>query len=108
MVKEIAKKRGRPPGSGRKEGSPDKRRNYVSVREQLEELGFDPVYALVEIARDICVDIRVRKSAIKDLLDKTHPDLRAIEIQRDDSEMKELAEIKDKMTELLSIHISDH
>lgn len=92
---------------GRPKGVPDKRTLYKSVQEQLVEAGFNPVMALIKIAQDIGIDIKVRKSATKDLLDKAYPDLRAVDITSDQV-VTDMKEIKDYMTALLSDHKKDY
>jgi hypothetical protein len=95
---------------GRPAGIKDKRLLYKSVQEQLSEAGFNPVELLIKIARNDCdveVDIKTRKSATKDLLDKAYPDLRAIDIKSDQA-VENVREIKDYMSALLKDNKKDY
>lgn len=92
---------------GRPKGVPDKRTLYKSVQEQLIEAGYNPVAALIEVARDENWDIKVRKSAMKDLLDKSYPDLRAVDIKSDQA-VENFKELKDYMSALLTDNKKDY
>jgi hypothetical protein len=95
---------------GRPKGIKDKRLLYRTVKEQLEAAGYNPVAALIKIALndfDEYVDVKVRKSAIKDLLDKAYPDLKAVDIKSDQA-IADVKEIKDYMAELLISHKKDY
>jgi hypothetical protein len=93
--------------AGRPKGIIDKRILYKSVQEQLIEAGYNPVAALIEVARDETWDIKVRKSAMKDLLDKSYPDLRAVDIKSDQA-VENVKELKDYMATLLTDNRKDY
>lgn len=91
---------------GRPRGTQDRRTLHKSVHEQLVIAGFNPVQAMIRIAMDEAIDIKTRKSATKDLLDKAYPDLKAVDIKSDQA-MEDIKEIKDYMTALLVDHKED-
>jgi len=66
--------------TGRPKGIHDAKLLKKTVKERLESLNFDPILTLVEIARDVTVDIGIRRLAAKDLLDKTYPSLKAVDV----------------------------
>jgi hypothetical protein len=92
---------------GRPKGVLDKRTLYKSVQEQLVEAGFNPVLALIKICQDEAIEIKVRKSAMKDLLDKSYPDLRAVDIKSDQA-VDNMKELKDYMATLLTDNKRDY
>jgi hypothetical protein len=92
---------------GRPKGVPDKRTLYKSVQEQLVAAGFNPVKALIDIAMCEDHDIKVRKSATKDLLDKAYPDLKAIDV-KSDQVADGLAGIKEFMASLILEHRNEY
>jgi hypothetical protein len=92
---------------GRPKGIIDRRIVYKTVQEQLVEAGFNPVSALIKIAMCEDHDIKVRKSATKDLLDKAYPDLKAIDV-KSDQVADGLAGIKDFMSSLILEHRNEY
>jgi hypothetical protein len=84
-----------------------KKSDYPSVRDQLKKFGFNPVEAMIEIAVDKSHPVSVRRSAIKDLLDKTFPDLKAVEMKTDEDISESIKEARDMMMKLLDSHTKD-
>jgi hypothetical protein len=67
----------RPPGAGRKRGSPTKLSKEVTSR--LEEMGCDPVRILASIAMDEKCETGIRRLAASDLMKYTYRQLRSVE-----------------------------
>ena len=77
----------RPPGAGRKSGSPTKLSKEVTSR--LNELGCDPVGILASLAMDEKVDDGVRRYAAAELMKYSYPRLSAIDHRLVDAEGKD-------------------
>jgi hypothetical protein len=67
----------KPPGSGRKKGTP----NHITreAAERLEELGCDPIAALAAIAKDAMTSVELRVRVNCELLQYVYPKRRAVE-----------------------------
>ncbi len=93
--------------AGRPKGTPDRRTLHKTVHEQLVIAGFNPVQAMIRIAMDESIDIKTRKSATKDLLDKAYPDLKAVDIKSDQA-ISDMKEMKEYMNTLLIDNKKDY
>lgn len=74
---------------------------YVSIRDQLSKARFDPVKAMIDIARNEENPVGVRRQATKDLLDKAFPDLRAIDFNASSVGEEEISALKNSMAALM-------
>lgn len=68
---------------GRPKGIVNAKTICYNIAATMEEMGFDPVRAMIEIAMNEKIDMAVRKSATKDLLDKVVPTIKSIEHKGD-------------------------
>ncbi|WP_424361407.1 hypothetical protein [Methylocystis parvus] len=75
--------RQKPPGSGRKVGTPNKRTR--SIEEKLEVLGCDPIEAMARLAMDESEPSALRFAALKELAQYVAPKRKSIEVQSNES-----------------------
>jgi hypothetical protein len=94
--------------AGRPKGCREHKWQYLSVKEQLIEEGFNPISAMIQIARNEEYAVNTRRHAIKDLMDKSYPDLKAIEVTSDDQAIEELKGIKEEMRALILENIKEY
>jgi hypothetical protein len=95
-------------GLGRPKGSLSAKAQAFVVAECLIKKGFDPISAMIEIARNENHPISVRQKATKDLLDKVCPSLRAIEHKIEDSQFESLQDLRKQMSGLIIDQKSDY
>jgi hypothetical protein len=79
----LASHGGKRPGAGRKNGS--KARKTICIQNKLEELGFDPIRGLVEVATTAKAegDLRLYGDMCKELAHYIAPKLKAVELSGD-------------------------
>lgn len=76
----------KPPGSGRKAGTPNKvnAELFARLQKHVEDKcgieGYDPLFALAEIASDEKVDVAIRVKAHADVARYIHPQKKAVEV----------------------------
>jgi len=92
--------------AGRPVGIRDKRHLYTDVKQLLLDKNFDPAAALVELAQN-SGDESIRLKALAELSKKYLPDLKAIEHKTDDTQHKDLLELRKKMLDMQSNHIKE-
>ncbi|MGE3992933.1 hypothetical protein [Pseudorhodoplanes sp.] len=68
----------KPPGSGRKAGTPNKRTK--SIEEKLEAMGCDPIEAMARLAMDENESSTLRFAALKELAQYVAPKRKAVEV----------------------------
>ncbi len=68
----------KPPGSGRKAGTPNKRTK--SIEEKLEAMGCDPIEAMARLAMDENESSALRFAALKELAQYVAPKRKAVEV----------------------------
>lgn len=78
------------------------------VQKILQEEGLDPVRGLLEIAFGEFVEPSVKRQALKDILDRVSPTLKSIETTADKKLEKEMADLKDKIEELVELYKKDY
>lgn len=91
--------KGRPVGKG------DWRTRWYDVKAKLEERGFDPISALIDMATNLEYDPIIRFGATKELASRICPHLKSVEVKIDsDDETKEnIIELQTFKTQLLEL-----
>lgn len=93
---------------GRPKGSKDKRRIYYDIQLTLEEAGFDPIQALIEMAMNSS-DENIRYKASRDLMDKISPALKSIEHTQDQEQHREtMLQLREAMEAIQDKHKKEY
>lgn len=91
---------GKPKTGGRKKGTPNK--SSLSLKEQLEERGINPIDYIEAALLDPKIDSLQRANLANDLMGYLFPKRSAVSIsQEQEEDLKKLEELKDKPVEEL-------
>jgi len=78
------------------------------VKKILKEKGLDPIEGLLSLAFSEEIEPSVRRQALKDILDRVSPTLKAVEHVGDKKLDSDLQELKDKMDKLEALYKKDY